>query len=52
MKENRQSIGQVDDVIKPDYTSGGISLYHGECLDVMSKLAGPFDAIIADLPYG
>jgi len=30
-----------------------VTLYHGDCLDVMPTLeAGSFDAIIADLPYG
>ena len=28
------------------------TLYLGDCLDVMPTLAGPFDAIITDLPYG
>lgn len=29
-----------------------IELYLGDCLDVLPGLSGPFDAIIADLPYG
>lgn len=31
---------------------GAATLYLGDCLDVMPRLAGPFDLILADLPYG
>jgi len=38
---------------EPFYQSGGISLYHGDCLEVMPQLAAQsFDAIITDVPYG
>jgi site-specific DNA-methyltransferase (adenine-specific) len=29
-----------------------VRLFCGDCLDIMPTLDGPFDAIIADLPYG
>ena len=48
--------------IKEDYVSYefakklkecGITLYHGDCLDVLPTLAdGSISACIADLPYG
>lgn len=31
---------------------GEVTIYHGKCEDIMPQLTGPFDAIIADLPYG
>ncbi len=34
------------------YERDGITIYCGDCLEVMRGLDGPFDAIIADLPYG
>ena len=36
----------------PYYERGGITIYCGDCLEIMPGLDGPFDAIIADLPYG
>ena len=36
----------------PTWESGGVQLYLGDCLDILPTLAEPFDAIIADLPYG
>lgn len=36
----------------PFYERDGITIYCGDCLDVMPVLDGLFDAIIADLPYG
>jgi hypothetical protein len=39
--------------MQPYYQSDTISLHHGDCLDVMPKLAAQsFDAIITDVPYG
>lgn len=39
--------------MQPYYEAGGITLYHGDCLDVMAQLdAGAFDAVICDPPYG
>ena len=29
-----------------------VTLYCGDCLDILPTLSGPFDAIITDLPYG
>ncbi|HPW22192.1 MAG TPA: site-specific DNA-methyltransferase, partial [Vicinamibacterales bacterium] len=31
---------------------GRHTIYHGKCEQIMPQLAGPFDAVIADLPYG
>lgn len=39
-------------MLTPYYERDGITIYCGDCLEVMPQLAGPFDAIIADLPYG
>lgn len=40
-------------MIQPFYQSELITLYHGDCLEVMPILgAQSFDAIIADVPYG
>jgi site-specific DNA-methyltransferase (adenine-specific) len=41
------------DVTVPFYHSDAITLYHGNCLEVMPGLAAQsFDAIITDVPYG
>lgn len=36
----------------PYYERDGITIYCGDCLEIMPQLEGPFDAIMADLPYG
>ena len=36
----------------PYYERGGITIYCGDCLEVMPQLEPDFDAIITDLPYG
>lgn len=36
----------------PYYEQGGITIYCGDCLEVMPHLAPPIDAIICDPPYG
>lgn len=37
----------------PYYDANGITLYHGDCLEIMPHLAAQsFDAIICDPPYG
>lgn len=37
----------------PYYDNGGITIYHGDCLEVMAALpAQSFDAVICDPPYG
>lgn len=38
--------------MKPYYQRNGITIYCGDCLEVMPGLVEPVDAIIADLPYG
>ncbi|MHC4618389.1 MAG: DNA-methyltransferase [Planctomycetota bacterium] len=36
----------------PYYERNGITIYVGDCLEVMPQLSPPFDAIISDWPYG
>jgi DNA modification methylase len=38
--------------MKPYYERNGITIYCGDCLEIMPILEPPFDAIIADWPYG
>lgn len=38
-------------MISPVYDVDGITLYAGDCLEVMPFLTSPVDAIVADLPY-
>jgi DNA modification methylase len=38
--------------MKPYYEQDGITIYHGDCLDVMRSGLLPIDAIITDPPYG
>ncbi len=38
--------------MKPFYDRNGITIYCGDCLEVMPFLTSPFDSIIADWPYG
>lgn len=40
--------------MKPYWQSadGRHTLYHGDCLQIMPALEGPFDAVITDPPYG
>ena len=35
----------------PYYEDGAVTLYHGDCLDVLADLSGPFDAVVTDPPY-
>lgn len=37
--------------LTPYYDAGGITLYHGDCLDILPSLAGPVDHTITDPPY-
>lgn len=38
--------------MKPYYDEGGITIYHGDCLKVLSELeAGKIDAVITDPPF-
>lgn len=39
-------------MITPYYNRNGITIYCGDCLEIMPLLEPPFDAIICDLPYG
>ncbi len=38
--------------MKPYFQNERVTLYHGDCLEVMRELQGPFDAAITDPPYG
>ena len=39
--------------MKPYFQNGSVTLYHGDCFEIMPTLApGSFDAAIADPPYG
>lgn len=38
--------------MKPYYDHNGITIYHGDCLEVLPMLSEPVDAVIADPPYG
>lgn len=37
--------------MKPYYEHGGITIYHGDCAEVMPRL-GRFDLLLTDPPYG
>jgi site-specific DNA-methyltransferase (adenine-specific) len=38
-------------MLTPAFTIGGVSVYHGDCLDVLPTLRG-VDAVVTDPPYG
>src|ERR1700677_1906925 len=38
-------------MIAPVFDKAGVTLYHGNCLDIMPQL-DPVDAVITDPPYG
>lgn len=37
---------------KPYFQNDSVTLYHGDCFEIMRELQGPFDAAITDPPYG
>jgi len=37
--------------IKPYYNEGDITIYHGDCLEIMPQLE-PVDLVLTDPPYG
>lgn len=39
-------------MLAPVYERDGITLYHGDCLDILPLLLVTVDAVLADLPYG
>src|SRR5579862_7287895 len=42
--------GAGGDAVKPYYDEGGITIYHGDCRDVLPRLHA--DLVFADPPYG
>ena len=38
--------------MKPYYERDGITIYHGDCLEVLPNLSGSFDAVVSDPPFG
>jgi len=38
--------------MRPYYQDDFVTLYHGDCLDVMPRLSEPFDVVLIDPPYG
>ena len=38
--------------MKPYYEHGGVTIYHGDCREVLPLLSEHFDAALADPPYG
>lgn len=38
--------------MKPYYEHGGITIYHGDCREVLPRLQVPIHVVIADPPYG
>ena len=38
--------------MKPYYQRDGITIYHGDCLEIMPQLEQKFDLILTDPPYG
>jgi site-specific DNA-methyltransferase (adenine-specific) len=39
-----------DNAVKPYYYNAGITIYHGDCRDILPTLA--YDVVVADPPYG
>jgi DNA modification methylase len=39
-------------MIKPYYENNGITVYNGDCLEIMPRLERKFDLILTDPPYG
>lgn len=37
--------------MRPYYQDEWVTLYHGDCRDILPSLAGQFDAIVSDPPY-
>ena len=46
--------GKQEDIgrVRPYYQDGSVTLYHGDCLDIMPLLDLKVDMILCDLPYG
>lgn len=38
--------------MKPSFEEDGITIYHGDCRDVLPELTGGADAVVTDPPYG
>lgn len=46
------TVGYFSTSLTPYYSRNGITIFLGDCLEVMPRLEGVFDAIVTDLPYG
>lgn len=50
-----RSIREVEEAVcqstKPYYDHGGITIYHGDCREILPSL-GPIDSCVSDPPYG
>jgi DNA modification methylase len=38
--------------VKPYYEQDGITIYHGDCREVLPEIHGSFQAVVTDPPYG
>lgn len=38
--------------MQPYYDEGGITIYHGDCREVLPSITEPVDVVVADPPYG
>ena len=38
--------------MSPYYDHAGITIYHGDCREVLPSLVGRFDLLLTDPPYG
>lgn len=47
-------LGDWGDAVKPYYDHGGITIYHGDCREVLPSLGAAFtvDLLLSDPPYG
>lgn len=50
-KDRSEKPGGPTAVLKPYYEQNGITIYHGDCREIMPQL-GVYDLVITDPPYG
>jgi len=44
--------GSGSSLPKPYYQDGAVTIYHGDCLQIMRRLNHDIDFVLSDLPYG